>query len=557
MECTRFGPCCPQGSVPGVPPERPAADAAAVAAGLPDELPPGMDEDCLHLNVFTPAVDGRRPTLVWFHGGNLTGGSASDGCVFDPAARRGCNASFLSREHGIVVVMVTYRLNVFGFLNIRGGAANCGLLDAAHALRWVRDEIHAFGGDPGCVTIAGLSAGGHICSQLLAMPSASGLFHRAICMSGSAQWSLGTQEDHDRRIAGPFAKQLGFDSLEELTLDQARRIPAERLRQAYRKSGHFLESGTLTIDGNTVPRDPLDMMLEGCAKDVQVMSGVTRDEGVFSSRLKRKGGTAEQVVEDVRNHLGCACYLLAGDLDALRNADAEQRSAAACDLLRDYEDLVARYCESEPSVQEKLVNLRFDKCPAVGDRSYELAIKCLGDHDFTVSHIMAAWALSRHAPVYAYVFCGETQPGKRYAGHGADERFYFGTLPSNAKEGEVAAAEEAQLSSQMMEAVASFAKTGNPSTAALGEWPPVGFPRPAAATPLPGAPAGLEHMRFEFGRTGVVSHGWEETRIWFKHALRLGRHLSAPDQPPAVRAAVAAMVTDLYPDLLDWQATGA
>merc|ERR1712048_1159868 len=97
-----------------------------------------------------------------------------------------------------------------------------------------------------------------------------GLFHKAICMSGSAQWTLGNREDHDRRIAKKFAQKLGFKSLSEMTIEKARQLPAETLRQAYMHSGEFLEGGTLNVDGRTAPKDPLDMMHEGFAKDIKV-----------------------------------------------------------------------------------------------------------------------------------------------------------------------------------------------------------------------------------------------------------------------------------------------
>lgn len=92
-----------------------------------------------------------------------------------------------------------------------------------------------------------------------------------------------------------------------MTIEKARLIPAELLRQAYMDSGAFWEAGTLTMDGKTIPRDPLDMLLEGFAKDVQVMSGVTRDEGIFSTQVHRQDAIEKDVLEELASHFGSAC----------------------------------------------------------------------------------------------------------------------------------------------------------------------------------------------------------------------------------------------------------
>src|SRR5215472_9907255 len=168
----------PQGGLR--PPTRPEL---ADFSGPPDTSP--ETEDCLTLSVWTPATDtARRPVMVWFHGGAFSYGTAN-------AAR--LRGSRLARRGDVVVVTVNQRLNILGFLDLSaiGGAefaasGNAGTLDMVAALEWVRDNIERFGGDPANVTIFGESGGGGKVCTLLAMPSARGLFHRAIVQSGAA-----------------------------------------------------------------------------------------------------------------------------------------------------------------------------------------------------------------------------------------------------------------------------------------------------------------------------------------------------------------------------------
>jgi para-nitrobenzyl esterase len=167
-ETIEWGPEAPQG---------PHTEIPEVAATIPKQT---ISEDCLHLNVWTNGFDPRskRPVMVWLHGGGFTSGNGSY-TMYD-----GAN---MARKHDVVNVTVNHRLNSFGFLYLAdlGGekyaqASNCGILDVVAALEWVRDNIANFGGDPNNVTIFGQSGGAGKVSTLLAMPSAKGLFHRAI-----------------------------------------------------------------------------------------------------------------------------------------------------------------------------------------------------------------------------------------------------------------------------------------------------------------------------------------------------------------------------------------
>ena len=175
-------------------------------SGPPDTSP--ETEDCLTLNVWTPGLEqgAKRPVMVWFHGGAFSYGTAN-------VAR--LQGSRLARRGDVVVVTVNQRLNIFGFLDLSavGGAefaasGNAGTLDMIAALEWVRDNIDRFGGDPGNVTIFGESGGGGKVCTLLAMPSARGLFHRAIVQSGAAVRLR--ERDRAARLTEAVLKELGL-----------------------------------------------------------------------------------------------------------------------------------------------------------------------------------------------------------------------------------------------------------------------------------------------------------------------------------------------------------
>src|SRR2546428_2268511 len=188
-----------------------------------------MGEDCLNLNVWTPSVNdnrgGKRPVMVWLHGGGYAAGSP--GMI----AYDGAN---LARKHDVVVVGITHRLNAFGFMylaELGGGkftdASNAGMRDIIAGLEWIRDNIASFGGDAGNVTIFGQSGGAGKVSTLLGMPAAQGLFHKAVAQSGSAVTSMAASAA--TQSAEAFMARLGLkrDQAEELQT-----LPMEQLLDA-------------------------------------------------------------------------------------------------------------------------------------------------------------------------------------------------------------------------------------------------------------------------------------------------------------------------------------
>jgi para-nitrobenzyl esterase len=210
-----------------------------------------MGEDCLSLNVFTPVVGtGNRPVMVWLHGGGFSSGSGN-WLLYD-----GTN---LARKEDVVVVSVNHRLNLFGFLylpDLGGGekwahASNVGMQDIVAALGWVKENIAAFGGNPGNVTIFGQSGGGAKVTTLMAMPSAKGLFHRAIAMSGSAL--RGETRQSATTAAEQFLAKLG---LKKNQVDQLQQMPLKQLQDAFytRPGIQGLANGPV-VDGTSLPRD--------------------------------------------------------------------------------------------------------------------------------------------------------------------------------------------------------------------------------------------------------------------------------------------------------------
>src|SRR6266576_67416 len=171
-DATAFGPTVPKGDYP-----------PQYVPLFPEVVIPG--EDCLNLNVWTPdAGAGGLPVLVWIHGGSFMNGSGSVGAYDGTAFAR----------DGVVCVTINYRLAAEGFLFLGDGIANLGLLDQVAALRWVQENIAAFGGDPGRVTAAGESAGAMSVTTLLSMPLAAGLFAQAIAQSGAGAHTLTADE---------------------------------------------------------------------------------------------------------------------------------------------------------------------------------------------------------------------------------------------------------------------------------------------------------------------------------------------------------------------------
>jgi para-nitrobenzyl esterase len=299
----RFGSVCLQPHQPQRVPNNRAVD-------LPDS--PSMSEDCLYLNVWTPARSARArlPVMVWIFGGAYTEGSGSS-----PHDQ----GDHLAAK-GVVVVTFNYRLGALGFLahpeltaeSPHHASGNYALSDALAALGWVQRNIAAFGGDPGNVTIFGESAGAAISAALVGAPPARGLFRRSISESGT--WMgltlapMRTRESAEQQTVGAAAK-IGAPNLAAL-----RALPAEEAATKLPKQG-------MIIDGWIIPEDLTRTFVEGRQNPVDVLIGSNRDEGSFASGFgppmtaQRWAASAAQRWGDLAP-LGLAAYPVSSDAEA-------------------------------------------------------------------------------------------------------------------------------------------------------------------------------------------------------------------------------------------------
>ncbi len=255
---------------------RGVADALAYGAACPQQ---GFDsdtqsEDCLFLNIWTPALGGRRPVMVYIHGGAYNTGSGSSPIT---------DGTRLAAYGDVVVVTLNHRLNALGYCYLARLASgfedsgNAGQLDLILALEWVRDNIANFGGDPGCVTVFGQSGGGAKIATLMAMPAATGLFHRAATMSGQQVTASGPLNATQRAEA--YLQAL---NLTPGTVDQIRTLPASQLVQALTLTDPILGFGSLyfgpVVDQRNLRRHPFYPDAAPQSLHIPMMIGNTRDE---------------------------------------------------------------------------------------------------------------------------------------------------------------------------------------------------------------------------------------------------------------------------------------
>jgi para-nitrobenzyl esterase len=286
-KATDFGPHCLQGRVYG-------------DMNFRDS---GGSEDCLTLNVWSPAkpASAKLPVMVWIYGGGFVAGTTSE------ARQDGTHLA----QHGVVVVSMNYRLGVFGFLvhpelakeSGRNSAGNYGLLDQLAALRWVHDNIAAFGGDPNDVTIFGESAGSFSVSAQMASPLAKGLFHRAIGESGAAFSRTGLSFE-SRAAREEKDSQLMREKLGVSTLAELRAVAADKLLEVFGKPGPQAFSFWPDVDGYFLPESVPAIFAAGKQNDVALLAGWNHDEGSYEIAFSPQKPTAESMKAEAEKDFG-------------------------------------------------------------------------------------------------------------------------------------------------------------------------------------------------------------------------------------------------------------
>jgi para-nitrobenzyl esterase len=447
-------------------PWRGVADALAYGPGSPQaNNEANTAEDCLFLNVWTPALrdGGKRPVMVYIHGGAYSNGSGSSP-LYD-----GVN---LCKRGNVVVVTVNHRLNAFGYLFLQrldrdfADSGNCGQLDLVQALQWVRDNIAAFGGDPNCVFVFGQSGGGAKIATMMAQPSAKGLFHRATTMSGQQVTASGPF--NATRRAQAFMAAVGAAKPKDLLA-----LPAEQLKAGLKATDPVIGSGGLyfgpVLDERTLTRHPFYPDAPAQSAAIPMMIGNTHDE----TRLFIQDDWAAKLTWD----------------------ELPARLAPQYRVDLDPETVIAAYREWFPGITPTEL---FYKATTAG-RSWRAAV--IEDE---------ARALAG-TPAYAYQvdFQSPLDGGKWHAPHTIDIALAFdntdkpGALAGNGPDAR-------KLAAQMSETFIAFARTGDPNNPALPRWTPYTLPGREtmifdAASHMENDPRGRE--RELFARVPFVQQG--------------------------------------------------
>jgi para-nitrobenzyl esterase len=384
-----------------------------------------MSEDCLALNVWTPHTDAaKRPVMFWIHGGGFTVGAARNTWY---------DGQHLAARGDVVVVTINYRLGAWGFLDLSSfgsryaQSANVGLLDQVAALRWVRQNIARFGGDPDNVTIFGESAGAASVGDLLSMSIAQSLFSKAILESGLPGGRTGGMSNRHQHLTQTFLKLLGARSLDELAKKSMKDLLSaqERLFSTTSDIGTFGPS----VDGVVLKEKPFAVVAGGRGSRVPLMIGTTLEEMRYFS-------TAEDIGIERKPRA-----LLLSQLQKTVGARAPQ-------VLDEYQRLYPKW----------------------GD----VVVAIASDAFMRFPSIQLAEAVSAHQPVYLYLFTYRSNSTYKNFGaaHAMELPFVFGTV--NAPEVIVFTGRDPrryELADKVMDSWTAFARDGDPTLASGPTWP--------------------------------------------------------------------------------------
>ena len=424
----RFLPPAPAASWPGV------RDATAFGASAP-QLPASADplgawygalqpisENCLSLNVWTAGTTGKRPVMVWLHGGAWVSCAGS---------APGFDGTVLARDGDVVVVTINHRLNLFGYIRLDdpddrfAQSGNAGVLDMVVALRWVRDNAAAFGGDPGNVTIFGQSGGGAKVSAMLACPAARGLFHKAIAQSCSGSLRLAPPEEA-AASAHALARKLEIGRPTGAALQA---VPAATLIPLMKGMPPVFRP---VLDGATFPANPFDPAAPAGAGDIPVMFGNAATE------------TTLYMAADMANF-------------SLDQAEVARR--------------LARFLRTDPAATAGIIAAYRSTMPSATPGEIMAAVTTDYIYRRNTTREAALQSAAAQAPVYTYVFDWRTpvRGGVLQSPHTSEVPFVFGTAPvAEALLG--TGPDIAPLTQMMVATWSAFARTGNPANPHLPAW---------------------------------------------------------------------------------------
>jgi para-nitrobenzyl esterase len=390
----------------------------------------GQGEECLVLNIWTPAIkDGRkRPVMFWCHGGGFATGSGSS---------PGTDGTNLAHRGDVVVVSINHRLNVLGFtyLGALGGedfeqSGDVGMLDIVQALKWVRDNIEQFGGDPNTVMIFGQSGGGRKVGTLLGMPSAKGLFHRAVIESGATITLV--EREQATRVAERLVSKLQLGRNE---VRQMQKIPLDKIMAAYfdvvkdmAGADQMTEGFSPTVNGSAVPQHPFYPVASKVSPDVPLMLGHTRTEMTLAA-------TADTFTLDE-----------AGMRTRVKGVAGESSG--------------------------RMIELYRKLNPAASPSDIYFLIASDYRYGAPVMKIAERRAALNKGPVYLYYFRWETpvQGGRLKSPHTMEIPFAFDNVKISAQL-TGGGAEAMTLADKISDAWIAFARTGDPNTPKLPRWP--------------------------------------------------------------------------------------
>ena len=413
-DATKFGLIAPQNHIDSTPIEQ------------------EENEDCLYLNIWTPGADEKvRSVMFWIHGGGFLIGAGS---------RPRLNGGTLASYGDVVVVTFNYRLGALGFLDLPNVPPNIGIQDQIAALQWVRENIHAFGGDPHNITIFGESSGSESVVILLSIPRAKGLFHRAIVQSGVAN-PLSYKRELSRKCAKELLSKFHVDEQDIKTL---REVQISKLIRVQKKIAGTITDGKENpfrpfVDGVIIPEKPYEIIRKGNASKVPLMLGWNEDElGIIGNFLNQANEERKKVIVGmIRNRI--------------RNYGVTDEGIDK--LLKVYKPIMKT------------------KYP---DNAYKHWDAILSDAMFGIPTIRQLEAhLENQSNVFCYIF---TYKSSKYGGvyHTFEIPFVFGTFKTaDIPEGAIDSIEEAEtVAKKIMDTWISFARIGNPNHKGLPEWPP-------------------------------------------------------------------------------------